>query len=52
VTAPVLNAFTRIAVEMCPGGGVLRAVGLETFPGCELAQPVTHPRELVAAVAP
>jgi hypothetical protein len=27
---------------MCPGQGVLRAVGFETLPGCELAQPVTH----------
>jgi hypothetical protein len=51
VTAPVLNPFTRVAVEMCPGEGVLRAVGFETLPGCELAQPVTNARELVAAVA-
>ena len=51
VTPPVLNPFTRIAVEMCPRQGVLRAVGLETLPGCELAQPVTNARELVAAVA-
>jgi hypothetical protein len=51
VTPPVLNPFTRIAVEMCPGKGVLRAVGFETLPGCELAQPVTNARELVAAVA-
>jgi hypothetical protein len=29
---------------------VLRAVGYETLPGCELAQPVTHSRELTAAV--
>src|SRR5580704_12352874 len=51
VTAPVLNPFTRVAVEMCPGDGVLRAVGFETLPGCELAQPVTNARELIAAVA-
>ena len=50
VTPPVLNTFTRLAVEMCPGKGVLRAVGYETLPGCELAQPVTHSRELSAAV--
>jgi hypothetical protein len=51
VTPPVLNPFTRLAVEMCPGKGVLRAVGFETLPGCELAQPVTHAREVVAALA-
>jgi hypothetical protein len=50
VAPPVLNPFTRLAVEMCPGKGVLRAVGYETLPGCELAQPVTHSRELTAAV--
>jgi hypothetical protein len=50
VTPPVLNQFTRLAVEMCPAKGVLRAVGYETPPGCELAQAVTHPREVTAAV--
>jgi hypothetical protein len=29
---------------------VLRAVGYETLPGCEVAQAVTHVRELQAAV--
>jgi hypothetical protein len=51
VTPPVLNMFTRIAVEMCPAKGVLRAVGYETPPGAELAQPVTKACELSAAVA-
>jgi hypothetical protein len=51
VTPPVLNPFTRLAVEMCPARGVLRAVGYETLPGCELAQPVTHARELTAVLA-
>ncbi len=49
VTPPVLNRFTRLAVEMCPANGVLRAVGYETLPGCELAQPVTERCELTAA---
>jgi hypothetical protein len=49
VAPPVLNPFTRIAVEMCPGKGVLRAVGYETLPGCELAQPVTQSCELTPA---
>jgi hypothetical protein len=51
VTPPVLNRFTRLAVEMCPGKGVLRAVGYETLPGCELAQPVTQTCELTALAA-
>jgi hypothetical protein len=50
VAPPVLNPFTRIAVEMCPAKGVLRAIGYETLPGCELAQPVTQICELTAAV--
>jgi hypothetical protein len=51
VAPPVLNPFTRIAVEMCPATGVLRAVGYETLPGCELAQPVTQACELTAAAS-
>ncbi|HEY6259599.1 MAG TPA: hypothetical protein VIY51_27805 [Xanthobacteraceae bacterium] len=51
VTPPVLNSFTRIAVEMCPRQGVLRAVGYENSPDGELAQPVTQTCELTAAVA-
>ena len=46
VTPPVLNPFTRLAVEMCPGRGVLRAVGYERLPGGELAQPVTQSCEV------
>jgi hypothetical protein len=48
VMPPVLNTFTRLAVEMCPAKGVLRAVGYEALPGCELAQPVTERCELTA----
>ena len=51
VVAPVLNPFTRIAVEMCPAKGVLRAVGYETPPGVELAQPVTRVCEVSTAMA-
>ena len=29
VERPVLNPYTRIAVEMCPARGILRAVGYE-----------------------
>ncbi len=51
VTPPVLNPFTRLAVEMCPARGVLRALGYERAPGCELPQPVTLTCELNAAAA-
>ena len=51
VTPPVLNPFTRVAVEMCPAKGVLRAVGYEALPGCEIAQPVTQACELTSAMA-
>jgi hypothetical protein len=49
VTPPVLNAFTRLAVEMCPATGVLRAIGYEKMDGAELPQPVTLTCELAAA---
>ena len=51
VTPPVLNQFTRLAVEMCPAKGVLRAVGYETATGAELPAPVTLTCELAAAAA-
>jgi hypothetical protein len=40
---PVLNACTRIAVEMCPARGVLRAVGYELAAGRDVPDPVTLP---------
>ena len=46
VAPPVLNPYTRIAVEMCPARGILRAVGYELAPGAEFAEPVTRPCEL------
>jgi hypothetical protein len=51
VTAPVLNPFTRLAVEMCPARGVLRVVGYEMGTGAELPAPVTLTCELVAEAA-
>jgi len=48
---PVLNRYTRLAVEMCPAAGTLRVVGYESVPGSELPQPVTHPCEITAALA-
>ena len=41
VVPPILNPYTRLAVEMCPAKGILRAVGYETFPGAELPNAVT-----------
>jgi hypothetical protein len=40
---PVLNACTRIAVEMCPARGVLRAVGYELAAGRDVPDRVTLP---------
>ncbi len=50
VRPPVLNAQTRIAVEMCPSRGVLRAVGYEQRDGQDLPEPMTRPREVTAAI--
>jgi hypothetical protein len=60
VRPPVLNPFTRIAVEMCAAQGVLRVVGYEKFAEIEMPVPVTRtceigpsakePREAVAAL--
>ena len=48
VTPPVLNFYTRLAVEMCPAAGVLRVTGYETPRGADMAQPATLPFELTA----
>jgi hypothetical protein len=46
VTEPVLNHYTRIAVEMCAVQGILRVVGYESVPGFELPRPVTRMCEI------
>jgi hypothetical protein len=51
VTPPVLNPFTRIAVEMCAASGTLRAVGYELEEGDALARPVTQVLDLVTPIA-
>ena len=51
VTEPVLNRFTRIAVELCPARGVLRLVGYEKVEGNALPVPVTLPCELMPLAA-
>ena len=49
VVAPILNTQTRLAVELCPAQGVLRAVGYELLAGHELPQPATLLCELGGA---
>ncbi len=49
VTPPVLNAMTRLAVEMCPAMGVLRAIGYERSRDAELPQAATLPCTIDAA---
>jgi hypothetical protein len=48
VAPPVLNPYTRIAVEMNPARGIIRAVGYELHDGEEFARPVTQVREFSA----
>lgn len=50
VVPPILNPYTRLAVEMCPANGILRAVGYETRPGAELPDAVTLTCDLHEAV--
>jgi hypothetical protein len=45
VTPPVLNPYTRIAVEMCAANGTLRVVGYESTDG-SAAQPATLPCDI------
>jgi hypothetical protein len=42
VVPPVLNPYTRLAVEMCPAKGILRAVGFELAAESEFPQPVAR----------
>ena len=51
IAPPVLNPFTRLAVEMCPATGVLRAVGYELSRGADVPQPATLPTDLTASRA-
>jgi hypothetical protein len=51
VTPPVLNPFTRVAVEMCPANATLRVVGYELEEGDTLARPVTRILDLATSLA-
>ena len=46
VTPPVLNPFTRMAVEMCPANGTLRVAGYEKERDADLPRQVTQLREI------
>jgi hypothetical protein len=47
IVPPILNPFTRLAVEMCPADGRLRVCGYEKV-GADLPRPVTRPGEFRA----
>ena len=51
VVPPVLNPFTRCAIEMCPARATLRVAGYEIDSGADLPRRVTHIRELSAVAA-
>ena len=48
VLEPVLNRYTRMAIEACAAHGILRVVGYESVSGFEMPQPVTQMREIRA----
>jgi hypothetical protein len=50
VVPPVLNPFTRLAVEMCAAKGTLRVVGYELEKGDTLPCPATEVRVLTESV--
>jgi hypothetical protein len=49
VMPPVLNPYTRCAIEMCPARGILAAAGYEIVPGDDLPSRVTQVREVLSA---
>ena len=48
VTPPVLNRFTRLAIEMCPAVGTLRVAGYEREADAEVAQRATQVTSVTA----
>jgi hypothetical protein len=49
VTAPVLNRFTRLVVEMCAASGTLRVAGYERYDDGDSARPATQVTTVAAA---
>jgi hypothetical protein len=52
VLPPVLNPFTRCAVQACPALGRLSVLGYEIEDASDLPRPVTKVRDLTAAAEP
>jgi hypothetical protein len=50
VTPPVLNRFTRLAIEMCAADGTLRVAGYEPEPGATEARRATQVTSIAAPV--
>lgn len=48
VRPPVLNPYTRLAIALCPGRGILRAMGYD-LTGAERPEPVTQACEIALA---
>jgi len=51
LTPPVLNRFTRLAIEMCAAAGTLRVAGYECAPGAEVAHRATDVTTVAAPAA-
>jgi hypothetical protein len=50
VAPPVLNRFTRLAIEMCAADGTLRVAGYECEPGAAEARRATQVTSITASV--
>jgi len=50
VTPPVLNRFTRLAIEMCAADGILRVAGYECEPGAAEARRATQVTSIASPV--
>src|SRR5215467_4756087 len=50
VTPPVLNRFTRLAIEMCAADGILRVAGYECEPGAAEARHATQVTSIASPV--
>jgi hypothetical protein len=49
---PVLNPFTRCAIEMCPARAILRTAGYELMAGDDLPRQVTETRVVTSETEP
>ncbi|MBI3433702.1 MAG: hypothetical protein HY056_01265 [Proteobacteria bacterium] len=51
VVPPVLNPYTRVAVEMCPRRAVMRVAGYDMVAGAQLPMRVAQSNDMAAAAA-